>query len=45
MKAEDREAMVVTLSTMLFKDKRYFEKMDDRRLIEEYDRFMKVDEG
>ena len=45
MNQEDRETMVVMLSTMLFKDKRYFEEMDDRRLIEEYVRFMKVNWG
>ena len=42
MSQEEREAMIETLSVMLFKDKKYFEKMGDRELCEAYDRMMKI---
>lgn len=45
MSQEEREGMIETLSVMLFKDKEYYKDMDDRRIIEEYDRFMKMSEG
>lgn len=42
LKAEDREGMIVTLSVMTNKSEKYFEDMDDRRLIEEYQRFIEL---
>ena len=42
MSPEEREGMIETLSVMTFKDKRYFEKMNDRELCEAYDRMMKI---
>lgn len=43
MSQEDRDAMILTLSIMTFKDPAYYDDMDDRRIIEEYDRYMKID--
>lgn len=43
MSQEEREAMILTLSIMTFKDLEYYDGMDDRRLCEEYDRFTKID--
>lgn len=43
MSQEEREAMILTLSVMTFKDPAYFEGMEDRRIIEEYDRYMNID--
>lgn len=45
MSPEEREAMILTLSVMTFKEPAYFDDMDDRRLCQEYDRYMKVNEG
>lgn len=42
MSQEEREGMIETLSVSIFRDKKYFEDMDDRRLCEEYDRMMKI---
>ena len=39
---EDRENMIQTLSFMSGKGEGYFEDMDDRRLIEEYDRYTRL---
>lgn len=43
MSNEEREGIIVTLSVMTFKPVEYFQDMDDRRLCEMYDRFMKID--
>lgn len=43
MSQEEREAMILTLSVMTFKAPEYFDDMEDRRIIEEYDRYMKID--
>lgn len=43
MSQEEREAMIETLSVMLFKDKKYFENMSDREVCQAYDRMMKID--
>lgn len=45
MSQEEREAMILTLSVMTFKAPEYYDEMDDRRIVEEYDQFMKVNEG
>ncbi|MBD8013867.1 hypothetical protein [Planococcus wigleyi] len=45
MTEETRQDMIQTMSIMLCKDEAYYQDMDDRRIIEEYDRFMKVNEG
>lgn len=42
MKPEDREGMIITLAFRTGKSEKYFESMDNRRLIEEYDRAMKL---
>lgn len=42
MTKDEREAMILTLSIMTFKAPEYFDGMDDRRLAEEYDRYMKL---
>ena len=39
---DEREGMILTLSTMTNKSEEYFEDMDDRRLIEEYDRLLRI---
>lgn len=39
---DEREGMIVTLSVMTNKSEKYFEDMDDRRLIEEYQRFIEL---
>lgn len=40
--AEDREGMIITLAFRTGKSERYFERMETRELIEEYDRVMKL---
>lgn len=45
MSEETRQDMIITMSVMLCKDEAYYEDMDDRRIAEEYDRFMKMNEG
>lgn len=42
MSHDEREAMILTLSVMTYKELEYFDGMDDRRLCEEYDRYMKI---
>lgn len=42
MDQDVRESMILTLSIMTFKSPEYFAGMDDRRLAEEYDRYMKI---
>lgn len=44
MNQETREDMIQTMSIMLCKDVAYYKDMDDRRIAEEYDRFMKMNE-
>lgn len=43
MTKDEREAMILTLSVMTFKEPEFYDGMDDRRLCEEYDRYMKID--
>lgn len=45
MSEETRQDMIITMSVMLCKDEAYYKDMDDRRIAEEYDRFMKMNEG
>ena len=42
MSKDEREAMINTLSVMLFKDAAYYENMSDERIIEEYENMMKI---
>lgn len=39
---DEREGMVITLSIMTNKSEKYFEDMDDKRIVEEYDRLLKI---
>lgn len=43
MKPEDREGMIITLAFRTGKSESYFEGMETRDLIVEYDRVMKLD--
>lgn len=43
MSQEVREDMIKTMSVMLCRDEAYYKDMNDRRLAEEYDRFMKME--
>jgi hypothetical protein len=42
MSSEEREGIIESLSVMLCRDKKYFESMGDERLLNEYDRMMKI---
>ncbi|WP_416144929.1 hypothetical protein [Planococcus koreensis] len=43
MSQEVREDMIKTMSVMLCRHEAYYKDMNDRRLAEEYDRFMKME--
>lgn len=43
MKPEDREGMIITLAFKTGKSESYFERMENRELVVEYDRVMKLD--
>lgn len=42
MSEEERAGIIESLSVMLCKDQQYFLDMSDERLLEEYDRMMKI---
>lgn len=42
LQQEDREGMITTLSVMTGKPESYFEDMNDKRLVSEYDRLLKI---
>ena len=42
MNEEDRQGIITTLSVMTGKPESYFEDMEERRLVDEYDLLMKI---
>lgn len=42
MNEEDRQGMITTLSVMTGKPESYFEDMEERRLVDEYDRLLQI---
>lgn len=42
MNKEDRQGMITSLSVMTGKPESYFEDMEERRLVQEYDRLLQI---
>ncbi|MFC4712252.1 hypothetical protein [Planococcus dechangensis] len=42
MNEEDKQGMITTLSVMTGKPESYFEDMEERRLVDEYDRLLQI---